>query len=133
RALVDRIMSAENERRISVHFTNDSSQSTVFAFVALPRTHYDDELRAHIKQLLKDRFKASAVDDGVYAGDGEAVSFHFYLTGVQPLSEAEEVALRSEIEQMASPWADRLYDELRKRHGVSDARRLHELYSTAFG
>ncbi len=132
RALVDRIMSAENERRISVHFTADAAQSTVFAFIALPRTHYDDELRAHIKQLLKERFKASAVDDGVYAGDGEAVSFHFYLSGVQALSEAEESSLRAEIEQMASPWAERLYDELRKRHGVSDARRLHELYSTAF-
>ncbi len=133
RALVDRIMSAENERRISVHFTHDAAQSTVFAFIALPRTHYDDELRAHIKQLLKERFKASAIDDGVYAGEGEAVSFHFYLSGVQALSEADETTLRTEIEQMASPWAERLYDELRKRHGVSDARRLHELYASAFG
>ncbi len=132
RALVDRIMAAENERRISVHLTADPAQSTLFAFVALPRTHYDDELRAHVKQLLKERFKASAIDDGVYAGGGESVSFHFFLSGVQAINEAEENQLRAEIEQMASPWADRLYDELRQRHGVGEARRLHELYAHAF-
>lgn len=132
RALVERIMSAENERRMSVHFMSDAPRHTAMVFVAMPRTHYDDELRSQVQDLLKERYSASSIDDGVYAGGGEAVSFHYFLSGAKALSEAEESQLRAEIEQLASPWSDRLYDELRKRHDQSEARRMHELYAEAF-
>ncbi|MBC7794460.1 MAG: NAD-glutamate dehydrogenase, partial [Clostridia bacterium] len=131
-ALVIRIMSAENERRMSVHFTTEAPQHTALVFVVMPRTHYDDELRSHVKELLKERYGAASIDDGVYAGGGEAVTFHYFLSGAKALNEAEETQLRAEIEQLASPWAERLYDELSKRHDVSIARRLNEQYAEAF-
>lgn len=132
RRLVEQVLEVDAEQRIQVHITADELQNTAFVFVALPRSHYSDELRADILRLLKERFRASSVDSGVYAGNADQVTFHYFLTGSSALDEQVATQLKAEIEHLASPWSDRLYDELQQRHGVKDARHLHSLYSEAF-
>ncbi len=133
RQLVQEVLEVDVEHRLQIHITVDEQQNFAFVFVALPRSHYSDELRSELRRMLKQAFRASSVDDGVYAGDVDSVTVHFFLTGATSLDKPEEEKLREAIEQFASPWADRLYDELSRRHGVWRARQLHGLYSEAFG
>ena len=132
RKLIEQVIEVDAQHRSQIHMTLDEAQSTAFIFVALPRSHYSDELRSDIRRVLRERFHASSVDDGVYAGNVESVTFHYFLTGAQPLEPQAEEALKLEIDQMASPWSDRLNDELLRRHGAKEARRLYNLYSDAF-
>lgn len=132
RQLVERVLQADTDRRLQVHISTDETQNTAFVFVAIPRSQYSDELRADIRRLLKETFRASSVDDGVYAGESEAVTFHYHLTGATLLDAKTESSLKTDIEQLASPWADRLNDELTKKFGVTESQRLHDIYSEAF-
>ena len=134
--LVEQVLEADAGHRSQIHITLDASQRIAFVFVALPRSHYSDELKSDIRRLLKARLSATAVDDGVYAGNLESVTFHFFVSGAQALTrdDIDEVVggMKAEIDQLASPWGDRLFDELVRRHGNQQARVLHHLYNEAF-
>jgi glutamate dehydrogenase len=130
--IVQQVLEVDVEHRPQVHITGDAQQTIVFIFVALPRSHYSDELRLDLRRLLKDRYKASSVDDGVYAGNFESVTFHYFLTGASLMGASEEQALRAEIDQLASPWSERLQDGLIERHGAKRGRALHNAYNEAF-
>jgi glutamate dehydrogenase len=130
--LVEQVLEVDADHRLQVHISLEEPQAVAFIFVALPRSHYSDELRSDLRRLLKERFCASAVDDGVYAGNFESVTFHYYLTGMTPLDAAGERALIDDIEMLASPWAERLGDELTRLHDKKTARRLFAAYTDAF-
>lgn len=130
--LVDQILEVDTDHKIQVHISCDEQQSIAFIFVALPRAYYSDELRSDIRRLLKQRFGASSVDDGVYAGNFESVTFHYFLTGMTALAAEDEAALRAQIEQLANPWVERLHEELAQLHGQDKARTLHARYLEAF-
>ena len=136
--LVEQVLDVDAGHRSQIYITLDALQHIGFVFVALPRSHYSDEVKSDIRRLLKARLQASAVDDGVYAGNLESVTFHFFATGIRLPEGAEEVQnafierLKSEIDQLASPWSDRLFDELVRRHGNAQARVLHHHYHEAF-
>lgn len=130
--LVEQVLEVDAQHRSQIHITTDELQNIAFVFVALPRSHYSDELRNDIRRVLRDKFHASSVDDGVYSGNVESVTFHYFLTGAKALEPIAEEALKAEIDQMASPWSDRLHDELVRRHGIKEARKLHTLYNEAF-
>jgi glutamate dehydrogenase len=130
--IVQQVLEADAEHRLQVHITGDQLQTFAFVFVALPRSHYSDELRTDLKRLLKQRYQASSVDDGVYAGNFESVTFHYFLTGATNLDADGELALKKEIDQLASPWSERLCDDLIARHGPKKGRQLHGAYQDAF-
>ena len=130
--LVEQVLEVDTDHRLQVHISCDELQSIAFVFVALPRSHYSDELRSDIRRLLKKRFGASSVDDGVYAGNFESVTFHFFLTGMTALDREGETALIADIEHLASPWVERLGDELNRMHGKAPARSLYSRYHEAF-
>ncbi|RYF11472.1 MAG: hypothetical protein EOO40_03275, partial [Deltaproteobacteria bacterium] len=130
--LVEQVLEVDAEHRSQIHITTDEAQNIAFIFVALPRTHYSDELRADIRRVLKARFSAGSVDDGVYAGNFDSVTFHYFLSGASKMDAAGQKALKVEIDQLASPWSDRLADALEGRHGQKQARALHALYNEAF-
>ena len=132
RKLVDQVLEVDAEHRSQIYISCDEQQGIAFVFVALPRSHYSDEVRIDIRRLLKERFAAISVDDGVYAGNFDSVTFHYFITGASNLDSAAQDAVKAEIDQMASPWTDRLKDELTQRHGTKKARLLHAQYSEAF-
>ncbi|MEZ4272421.1 MAG: hypothetical protein R3C68_13640 [Myxococcota bacterium] len=43
------------------------------------------------------------MDDGVFAGAPDSVTFHFFLTGAEQLQAQDTEVLRAEIDDMASP------------------------------
>ncbi len=132
RALVQQILEVDVEQRLQLHVTGDELQKFAFVFVALPRSHYSDDLRSDLKKHMLGAFRASSVDDGVYAGDSETVAIHYFLTGAKQLDEGSQAQLKADVELLASPWSDRLFDELNKRVGPKQARHLHNLYAEAF-
>ena len=132
RKLVEQVLEVDAEHRSQIYISSDEQQGIAFVFVALPRSHYSDEVRIDIRRLLKERFAAISVDDGVYAGNFESVTFHYFITGACALDDAAQDAVKAEIDQMASPWSDRLKDELTNRHGTKRARVLHSHYNEAF-
>ncbi len=130
--LVEQVMEVDAQQRIQIHMTVDADQHTVLVFVALPRSHYSDELRADIRKLVKHRFKAKDIDDGVYAGNAGSVTFHYFLTGISDLSVTDQEILQRDIEQSAIPWGDRLLLALQEQYPRDQARERHNLYSEAF-
>lgn len=132
RQLVEQVIDVDLEQRLQTHITVDDTQSTAFVFVALPRSHYSDELRADIRKMLQERFRATSIDDGVYAGNVDSVTLHFFLTGVARLDKGAQDILLADIEQAASPWTERLFDVLREQYEVAKARDVYGLYHGAF-
>lgn len=132
REIVERVLEADSERRLRIHVSTDSFQSSAFVFVALPRSHYNDELRSEIRRLLKGSFSATSIDDGIYAGDTDSVTFHYFMTGVDSIGEERQTELARAIDRMASPWSARLMEALSSRFDTNEARRLHSLYGEAF-
>jgi len=132
RQLIEQFLDVDADHRSQVHITTEELQNFAFVFVAVPRSYYTEELRIDVRRLLKARFRASSVDDGVYAGDLSSVTFHYFLTGATALESKEETHLRTEIDDLVRPWGDRLFDELARRHDSRASRRLHTLYIEAF-
>lgn len=130
--LVQQVLDVDVEHRLKIHITGDQEQNIAFVVVALPRSHYSDELRTDLREVLKERYKASSVDDGVYAGNTESVIFHYFLTGATHLDEESEETLQNEIAQLANPWSERLRDGLIQRFGSAQGRKLNNLYHEAF-
>lgn len=132
RQLVCQILDVDADARLQMHISSEKQSGSAFVFLAVPRSHYSDELRAEIRKLLQQRFAACAIDGGVFAGNPESVCAHFFLTGAQSLSEDARSAIRQEIEHLASPWTDRLLDQLRDRLPAERAKALHHKYNEAF-
>ena len=99
--IVEQVLDVDAENRLQVHITSDELQNFAFVFVTLPRAHYSDELRSDVRKLLRKRFRASAVDDGVYHGNVNSVAVHYFLTGAVSLDRSGEIELRHKIEEMA--------------------------------
>ncbi len=131
RQLIEQFLEIDADQRVQIHITTDEMQSFAFVFVGIPRSHYSEELRVDVRKLLKEKLQANSVSDGVYAGNERSVTFHYFLTGAHLDPQAEQ-ALRAEVEDLASPWSDRLLGELMRRHDVKKSRPLHHLYADAF-
>jgi glutamate dehydrogenase len=132
RQTIEQMLETDADQRLHLHIVSDELQDHVLVFIALPRANYADELRTAIRQLLRATYQTALVDDGVFAGDPTSVIMHFFLTGARTLQEPEVGLLREAIEQMASPWTERLRAALAQEHGEAAGRKLHGRYGQAF-
>ncbi|MCK5689214.1 NAD-glutamate dehydrogenase, partial [Myxococcota bacterium] len=130
--LVERALHGEQDQTLQTHITTDEAQNTAFVFVSLPRTNYSDELRMDIRRLLMQTFKASSIDDGVFARGDDAVYIHFFLIGASTLTAKETDQMQDTIAQLAKPWHTRFKDALTDRYGKEESEKHHDAYSEAF-
>jgi len=130
--MIDRVLEAEQERRVRVYIRQKPSKSMAFALVAMPKGRWSDKMRAEIEGLLVSSLKASYSDHGVFVGRYDTMLLHFYLTGVKALSDAQHEKLVARVAELATPWVDRLYDALVAERGEEGADDLIIRYGAAF-
>ncbi len=130
--MIDRVLEAEQERRVRVYLLQKPGKAMAYALVAMPKGRWSDKMRAEIEGALVSTLRGSYSDHGVFVGRYDTMLLHFYLTGVQTLDEAQHQELVERVSDLATPWADRLYDALLAAHGEERADELVVRYGTAF-
>lgn len=131
--LTDLILRAEEAGGSDVHIRVGEGGRFAFAFVALPRTQYSEELRQEVQALLVRTLGATYADHGVYMDRYENAVMHFYVTGDEPIEQIDTEALRDQILALARGWQERLRDAIKllgdEAGGSED---LFEIYKDAF-
>jgi glutamate dehydrogenase len=130
--IVQRFLSNDAEQGFHVYITQDDIEKFSFVFVAVPGSHYSDELRSDIRSLLQSKFSATSIDGGVFVSDSSTVTCHYFINGASLLDTQTQEGLRDDIEELTKPWLSRLLDALNDTHGVQEGRRLHQRYGEAF-
>ena len=130
--VISRILDAEAERSARVHLSIEEESSKGFALVAMPKCQYSEGVIRSIERELKAATGATYLDQGAFVGRYGTVLVHFFLTGVSPLGEEVEAALRETIITHATPWARLVEFAIAEAHGCELAEQLHSRYRTAF-
>lgn len=130
--LTDRILRAEAEGGSDVHIRIGEGSRFAFAFVALPRWQFSEELRQQVQDLLLADLGGSYADYGVYIDRYDNAVIHFYVTGVGPLRHADTEALREKVLAHARSWSDRLRQAVTAIAVEGRADELIEIYEDAF-
>ena len=132
RLMIDRVLDAESEREVQVLLVQKPHTNVTFVLGAMPRAQYDDALRRRMEGLLISSTGATYLDHGVLVGRFETVLVHFYLTGARQLSDEEKNAVREQLQHMATPWEQRVYDKFVESYGEEEGERLFATYGGAF-
>jgi glutamate dehydrogenase len=130
--LTDRILRAEAEGGSDVHIRIGEGGRFAFAFVALPRWQFSEELRQQVQDLLLADLGGTYADYGVYIDRYDNAVIHFYVTGVGPLRRADTEALREKVLAHARSWSDRLRQAVESIPPEGRADELIEIYEDAF-
>ncbi|MEM9457600.1 MAG: NAD-glutamate dehydrogenase domain-containing protein [Myxococcota bacterium] len=130
--LTDRILRAEAEGGSDVHIRIGEGSRFAFAFVALPRWQFSEELRQQVQDVLLADLGGSYADYGVYIDRYDNAVIHFYVTGVGPLREADTEDLRQKVLTHARSWGDRLREAVEAVAPEGRADELFEIYEDAF-
>lgn len=130
--LTDRILRAEAEGGSDVHIRIGEGGRFAFAFVALPRWQFSEELRQLVQDLLLADLGGTYADYGVYIDRYDNAVIHFYVTGVGPLQQADTEVLREKVLAHARSWSDRLREAVESVATDSRAEELIEVYEDAF-
>ncbi len=130
--LTDRILRAEAEGGSDVHIQIGERSRFAFAFVALPRWQFSEELRQQVQDVLLSDLGGSYADYGVYIDRYDNAVIHFYVTGVGPLRQADTEQLRQKVLAHARTWGDRLREAVVAVAPKGRADELIEIYVDAF-
>ena len=130
--MVERVLEAEQEQEVRVHFVENPDTASTFVLMALPRSQWNDALRRDIQQLLLSRSEAASTDHGVFLGRFDTMLAHWYLTGAKDLGEEDRDGLRRRITELATPWSVRLDQVITELHGRDAGDELVIRYAEAF-
>jgi glutamate dehydrogenase len=111
-ALLDMSVKADAEREVRGKVEISDDATSAFAFVALPKRYYTDEVRAEMQAALERALRSTYVDHRVHLGKFGTVALHFYLTGAAPFSDADAEAAEEALVRIGTPWAFRLTQRL---------------------
>ncbi|MCB9785873.1 MAG: NAD-glutamate dehydrogenase [Deltaproteobacteria bacterium] len=103
-------VNSQREVRSKVVINDDASSA--YAFVALPKAHYSDDVRVAMQAALKTALRASYVDHRVHLDKYGTVALHFYLTGARRFRRADATAAEEALVRIGTPWQYRLLQQL---------------------
>ena len=132
RELLRMIVGADTTREIRSQVVINDDARSAYAFVVMPKEHYDDDLRAEMQEELTRSLDASYTDHRVYLGRFGSVALHFYLTGSADFGRAPLEEVEARLVEMGTPWAFRLRQRLELDYGEARALELHARYAEAF-
>jgi glutamate dehydrogenase len=129
--MVELVFEAETQQEVGVTFLRLGPESA-FCLVAMPKQQFSDELRRDLQREIARSIQASYSDHGVFVGRYETVLVHFYLTGVDDLTDELLSQLSARVRECATPWINRLWNALIARFDERTADGLADRYSAAF-
>jgi glutamate dehydrogenase len=131
RDVLERMFDADQEQTAKVHVTQHDDGGTTFTLVALPETRYSDAVRGRILTYLGRLTGATYTDSGLFAGRFDSVLLQVYQTGTRALLPEDGEGLERFINDLTTPWIERISPALTARHG-DDAGPLVARYADAF-
>jgi glutamate dehydrogenase len=118
---------------VQVSLRPDPLGRGVSVMIILPRGRFSGEVRQKIQDALTRRFQGAILNYHLAMSAGDQARLHFYLSASgETVAGVPAELVESDIRHIIRSWEDRLLDALRVHHSVVDARRLHELYASAF-
>jgi glutamate dehydrogenase len=131
-ALLDMSVKADAEREIRSKVVVSDDASSAFAFVALPKQHYSDDIRAAMQVALAKTLRSSYVDHRVHLGKFGTVALHFYLTGSQPFRDEDAAAAEDALIRIGTPWQFRLMQRLQADNAPLPVPESHARWAVRF-
>ncbi|MEZ4269776.1 MAG: NAD-glutamate dehydrogenase [Myxococcota bacterium] len=131
-ALLDMSVNADAEREIRSKVVVSDDASSAFAFVALPKQHYSDDMRAAMQAALERALHSSYVDHRVHLGKFGTVALHFYLTGTQRFREEDARAAEAALVRIGTPWPFRLMQRLEADNAPLPVPEAHARWAVRF-
>ena len=99
---------------------------------ALPRSRYDADLLARLKDMFRERFGTDSVDSHLVLGEGDRVQAHFRVHASEGLPDVDFRELEREVVKATRTWDDELRDALIASHGEMQGRGLASEWGPRF-
>lgn len=131
-SLLDMSIKADAEREIRSKVVISDDAWSAFAFVALPKQHYSDDMRAAMEAALAKSLRSSYVDHRVYLGKFGTVALHFYVTGSQPFRDEDATAAEEALIRVGTPWQFRLMQRLQADNAPLPVPEAHARWVVRF-
>src|SRR5215207_2280916 len=110
----------------------DPDSRSASLIVALPRSRYDADLLARLKDMFRERFGTDSVDSHLVLGEGDRVQAHFRVHASEGLPDVDFRELEREVVAATRTWDDELRDALIARHGEMQGRGLASAWGPRF-
>jgi glutamate dehydrogenase len=118
---------------VRVLLRRDPLARGAIVIVILPQGRFSGEVQHRIEKIITRHLDGTVLNQHVALGSADQVRLHFYISASrEAVQAADRVALEREITHITRSWEDRLMDALTEAHGDDDARRLWDLYASAF-
>jgi glutamate dehydrogenase len=129
RATLVRLLDLQERGSVQLFVRRDLEEGRVAVLVALPRDHFNAELRQRLQELFQTRFRGSSVDYHLSLGDDDQARIHFTVHVEGEIPEAPFAELEQEVAATARTWDDRLRERLVTLHGEERGNALAEKYA----
>lgn len=129
--VLERVFEAEEERAVRVHFMQQDGGETTFALIAIPERRYSDAVRARVLDELTRVTGATYTDSSLFAGRFDSALLQVLQTGTRALTDLDREQLQRFVDEISTPWAERMEPALSARFGDA-APALLARYGDAF-
>ncbi len=127
------ILHLQERQRVRLLVRRDPYGRFFSCLVFLPRERFNTEIRMRIQKILKDSFKASAVDFSIALSESVLARIHFVAHVDQDEALEYDLAdLESRILYATRSWEDEVYGSLLNELGEEKGNRLFARYRGAF-
>ncbi len=142
RTTVVQLLDLQEQRKVRLFAHRDIFERSVSLLVALPRDHFNAELRQHLQDLFMERFHGSSVDYHLALGETDPAQIHFRIHVAEgPIPDVAFAELEQDVIALARTWEDRLLERLVAQYGEERGRalsarwegRLPEYYKSSTG
>ncbi len=120
-------------QHVKLFVRRDLLNRSVAIVVALPRDRFNAPLRKRLQRLFMDRFNGTSVDYLLALGEVDPAQIHFTVwVAAGEIPEVSFEDLEQEVAAMTRTWEDRITEELIRRVGEEEGRRIAEQWASSF-
>jgi glutamate dehydrogenase len=128
---VERVVAAGEHRHVEVCVAPDRMNRSYFVSVSLPRRMYDESLRERLSCLLRDRYRATHIDDRASFLDDDVALIHFFCSSSREVDYATLALLERDVHACSSRWEDAFESALLQFNPEREAYVLADGYGPA--
>jgi len=127
------IFGLQERPRVRLLLRRDPFRRFHSCLVFVPRDQYNSAVRQRIESLVRDAFDAFSVESQVQIAESSLARIHIVARTLPAERERlDGEALEARIAAAIRSWADTFKTALLERFDEAEARRLHNLYASAF-
>ena len=125
------LLALQETHQLRLFVRRDLLERSVSILVAMPRDHFNAELRKALQNLFMARYNGQSVDYHLELGEADPAQIHFTVWVDGPIPEVDYEQLEADVLDLTRTWSDRLTESL-EAADPGTGRQVGEEWSSRF-